>query len=213
MRPAIIARSSYGTVILPAPAPRGEDELRVLRLAERAVVAPERAEVVALLLVEVAAQDPAAVDEVGPEVKQIVLRALRLARPEGHHLHVAARARARHGVLAKAALDLDHAEHELRVEARADRLEVHRAQELLPLLAVGDALLQPAVHLGDPALAVARVPDHQARHRTVPGPGSEPLAHRLGQALVLLRAGPCEGRKSERNRQPPPQRSLPRRSA
>ena len=84
-----------------------------------------------MLAVEVVAQDRAAVAQVG---------ALRgrgsgpgspdLLHPERHHLHVAARARPRHRVLAELALDVDHREHELRIEARAHRLVAHEREEL-----------------------------------------------------------------------------------
>src|SRR5437762_13928383 len=95
--------SSYGAVVFPAPAPCREHQIGIVRLSERAVIPAERAEVVALLQIEVEAQDRAAVGEVGAQVKQIVPRLADQPHPEGHHLHVAARAGARHGVLAKAA--------------------------------------------------------------------------------------------------------------
>src|SRR5438046_7998100 len=95
--------SSYGTGIFPATAPRGEHEVRILRLAERAVVAPQRAEVVSLLQVHVVAQDRAAIGQVGPQVKEIMAGPADELDPERHHLHVAASAGARDRVLAKTA--------------------------------------------------------------------------------------------------------------
>src|SRR3954469_23302212 len=121
--------SSYGTGVFPATAPCREDEIRIFRLAERAVVAAERAKVVALLEVEVIAQDRAAVGQVGTQVKEIMAGPADELHPERHHLHVAAGAGARDRVLAKTAFDLHHTEHELRIEPCARRLVVHGAQE------------------------------------------------------------------------------------
>src|SRR3954465_11255709 len=148
----IMPHSSYGTIVFPSSAPRREHEIGILGLAERAVIAAERAVVVALLDVEVVAQDGAAVGEVRAQVEQIVIGLADHLHPERHHLHVAAGAGTRTRVLAKAALDLDHAHHELRVEPRARRLVVHRAQELEPRLAVGDPPLEAKVHRTQPAL-------------------------------------------------------------
>src|SRR4051812_2994911 len=115
--------------------------------------------------------------------------------PEGHHLHVAARASAGDGVLAKTALYLDHAEHQLRIKPRARRLVVHRAQELQTLLAVRDALLQARVHIGEPALRVARRAKHHLRNAAVRDLLREPHAHRVGERLVVL----CAGKGAERS--------------
>src|SRR6185312_5910868 len=111
----------------------------VLGPAEAAVIAAERAEVIAVLAVEVVAQDRAAVAEVGAQAEEILAAAADQLRPERHYLHVAARAGDRHGVLAKAALVVNDREHELRIEAGARRLVVDGLQEIAPRHRVADA--------------------------------------------------------------------------
>src|SRR4029077_20496834 len=102
------ARRSYGgPIVLPAPAPRRQHEVWILRLSQRTVVAAERAVIVAALHVQIEAQDGAAVGEVGAQVKEIVARLADQLQPDRHHLHVAARAGARDCIFAEAALDLD----------------------------------------------------------------------------------------------------------
>src|SRR5688572_14365856 len=132
-------RSCRGPVVLPTPAPGAEHQLGIARLAEAAVVAAESAPVVAFLDVEVMAQDYATITQVGAQVEKVVGGVADQLHPERHHLQVAAGACPRYRVLAEAALDLQHAEHELRVEPGARRLVVHRAQEPQALLAVGNA--------------------------------------------------------------------------
>src|SRR5947207_5781798 len=77
-------RSRGRPVVLPASLPRREHQARILGAAEAAVVARQRAEVVAVLLVDVVAQDGAAVGEVGAQVEEVVPRLADQLHPEGH---------------------------------------------------------------------------------------------------------------------------------
>src|ERR1041384_1155749 len=113
------ARSRRGPVVFPPALPRREHQAGVLGLAQGAVVAPERPEIVASLHVEIVPQNRAAVSEVCPEMEQVVAGPAEERHPEGHHLHVAARPRPGHGVLAKAAFHLDQAQDELRIEVES----------------------------------------------------------------------------------------------
>src|SRR5258706_4329652 len=79
---------------------RLEYAIRIVGLAERAVVAPEGVGEVALLAVDVVAQDRAAVAQVGAFLEEVLPGLAQLLHPERHHLHEPARARARHRVLA-----------------------------------------------------------------------------------------------------------------
>ena len=103
--------------------------------------------------VEVVAQDHAAEAQVGLHVEQPAGSPSPIsARPERHHLHVAARAGDADRVLAKAAFDLDQAEHQRRVEAGAPALVperlagTRRASACSALL-----LLQALAHRAEPA--------------------------------------------------------------
>ena len=99
--------------------------------AAAAVVAAERQEQVAALEVEVVAQDHAAEAQVGLHVEQPARVAVAdQARPERHHLHVAARAGLADGVLAEPALDLDQPEHQRRLEPGALALVPDGFEEL-----------------------------------------------------------------------------------
>ena len=89
-RPAAPSVSAAGT---PSAAGAREHRVRILGPAAAAVVAAERQEQVAALAVEVVAQDDAAEAQVGLHVEQAAGVAVAdQARPERHHLHVAARA-------------------------------------------------------------------------------------------------------------------------
>src|SRR5678815_668830 len=107
-------RSCRGAVVLPSALPRPKHQIGVFGPAESSVVAPQRPEIVASLHVEIVPQNRAAVSEVCPEMEQVVAGVADELHPEGHDLHVAARARAGHGVLAKAAFHLDQPQDELR---------------------------------------------------------------------------------------------------
>src|SRR6185436_8275269 len=190
-------RSCGGPVVLAAPLPRRQHEARILRAAEAAVVARQRAEVVAVLHVHVVAQDDAAVSEVGAQLEKIILRPADQLDPERHHLHVATRAGNRDGVLAKAALDLDDAEHELRVESGAGRLVLDRAQQLEADLAVGNALLESLFHRRQPAVGVFLGPEMHRRGGARGDLGGKPRTHAVRERLVFLLAGERDGRGSD----------------
>src|SRR5690242_21173639 len=74
-RPAIMPapRSRRGPVVFPSALPRRQHQIGILGLAQRAVVAPERPEIVASLHVEIVPQNGAAVSEVCPEMEQVVV--------------------------------------------------------------------------------------------------------------------------------------------
>src|SRR5262245_31048528 len=180
--------SCGGPVVFPAALPGREHQARVLRAAEAAVVAHERAKIIAVLLVDVVAQDGAAVGDVGAQVEEVVLRRADQLDPERHDLHVAARSRGRHRVLAEGALHLDHAEHQLRVETRARRFGLDGAQQLEALLAVGDALLEALVHRFQPAPRVVLGAEVHPRRGAGGHLRGKPLADAVGEGLVLLLA-------------------------
>jgi hypothetical protein len=77
------------------------------------------------------AQDHAAEAQVGLHVEQAAHIAVAdQARPERHHLHVATRAGAADGVLAKAALHLDQAQHQRRLQPGAAAFVPERFEKL-----------------------------------------------------------------------------------
>ena len=80
-------------------------------------------------------QDHAAKTQVGAQIKQHPgVLGTDQSSPKGHHLHEAARARARNGIATKTTLDLDQAEHQQWIEPGALRLVVERAQKLHPMV-------------------------------------------------------------------------------
>src|SRR4051794_3798391 len=83
-----------GRQVMPVPELAGaEYRVRVLGLAAAAVIAAERHEKVATLAVHIVPQDHATEAQVGLHVEQFAGVAVADdARPERHHLHVAARA-------------------------------------------------------------------------------------------------------------------------
>src|ERR1044071_7614331 len=85
-RPPIMRapRSRGGPVVLPSALPRPEHQVRVLGLAQGAVVAPECPVIVASLHVEIVPQNRAAVSEVCPEMEQVVAGLAEQRHPERH---------------------------------------------------------------------------------------------------------------------------------
>jgi len=174
---------------MPVAFPRAHHEVGILRPAKAAVVAPERAVEVAFFLVEIVAQDDAAKAQVGAQVEQVVVAAADQLGPERHHLHVAHRPGGRHRVLAEVALDLDHAQHELRVEARALCFVVHRDQEFLAPQPVRDAGREALGHGHQPVPGVRLVVEREKGRGFV---GNRPVQrgpHACREGLVSLRAG------------------------
>src|SRR6185436_14675861 len=205
-RPPIMpaARSCGGAVVFPSAPPRPEHQVGVFGPAQGAVVAPERPEIVASLHVEIVPQNRAAVSEVCPEMEQVVVGLAEQRHPERHDLHVAARARAGHGVLAKAAFHLDQPQDELWIEPRTHRLIVDRTQQLHAALAVGHARRQAFFHLVDPALAIFGRAKVQPRRRPVRHHGRQALAHAVGERLVDLvaRMSPERGQQQDQESEP-----------
>jgi hypothetical protein len=158
-------------------------------LVQAAVVACQRARDVAALDVEVVAQDDAAIAQVGAQAEQVVLPRADQAGPERHDLHVAARARARHRILAEPALDVDHAQDELRVEPGALGLVLHRGEEIDARLLVGDVPGEPDRHLVQPLVPLVGGREHQPRAGTIGQRGVHGRLHARGKRLVLLVAG------------------------
>ena len=167
---------------------RAQHRVRIFGAPEAAVVAAERAEVVAVLDVEIVAQDHAAVAQVGAQVEEVVLGAADQPRPERHHLHVAARARDRDRVLLEAALVLDHAEHELRIEPGARRLVVDGGEELAAIRAVVDAVRRAAATFRRPT-ARRRPLGVVGGHRIVGDRALQSRDDRRREPLLDLRAG------------------------
>src|SRR6185295_20005701 len=81
--------SAPRAVVFPGALPCRVHRVRILGPSEAAVVAAERAEEIALLDVEVVAQDDAAIAQVGAQIEKIVARPLEYLGPEWHYLHVA----------------------------------------------------------------------------------------------------------------------------
>ena len=142
-------------------------------------------EIVASLHVEIVPQNRAAVSEVCPEMEQVVVGLAEQRHPERHDLHVAARARAGHGVLAKAAFHLDQPQDELRIEACPQRLVMDRTQQFHAALPLGHARRQALFHLVDPALAVLGRAKVQPGRCLVRHHGGQALAHAVGEGLVV----------------------------
>src|SRR5206468_11542294 len=111
----------------------------------------QRAKQVPFFTIEVVLQDDTAVAKVVAQTEQVIALAADQSHPEGHDLHVASGTRARYGVFAKIALDLDHRQHELWVKPGAVRLEVHSAQELHARLEVAHSRFKALRHFGEPA--------------------------------------------------------------
>src|SRR6218665_374684 len=109
-----------------------------------AVITPQGHEQIPLLAVEIVAQDHAAKAQIGLHVKQLArIPVTDHARPERHHLHVATRAYAGHGKLAKPAFNLDQPEHQRRIQPGALALIPQRLQEIAPYFPFGLAAAQP----------------------------------------------------------------------
>ena len=107
--------------------PCAAHQIRVFGASQAAVVASEGAEEVAFFDVQIMAQDGAAVAQVGPHVEQVVIGGADEFYPEGHDLHVAARASAGHCVFSETGFDLHQAQHQLRVKPGAGRFVVDGA--------------------------------------------------------------------------------------
>jgi hypothetical protein len=71
---ASLGRLGWAGVVAPLVLPGGADHVRVFRLAQAAVVAAKGAVKVALLDIQIVAQDGAAVAQVGAQVEEVVVR-------------------------------------------------------------------------------------------------------------------------------------------
>ncbi|MNT51444.1 hypothetical protein D3C72_1884090 [compost metagenome] len=118
------------------------------------------------------------------------------ARPEWHHLHVAARAGQRDGVFAEGRLDLDQAQHEGRFQARAARFIPYGFQEFRAQLGVRQLALQARRHLRQPLLIALQVGGRGKfglRRAFVANRMRQGQADGVGQRLLLLVAGLRQG--------------------
>ena len=112
-----------------------------------------------------------------------------LAYPKGHHLHVAASAGSGNGVLAKVALILDQAEHELRVESGARRFVLHAHQEIASGWPVRHSGGKTRRHVCEPGPPFDVGGEHEARRRIVAHRAMKRILHVGGEALLELSAG------------------------
>ena len=155
-RSARISRSARRTSS--ARATSREHRVRILGLAEAAVITAERAEVVALLDVQVVAQDHAAVAQVGAQAEQVVAAARSISTPVRTASPACSRARRPCDTAYLRKPDSTSITPSTSCGSRpgARRLVLHGLQQLDALLAIGDALAQPLGHLVHPAMTVDR---------------------------------------------------------
>ena len=131
---------------------RCENGIGILWFAARAVVAAQGHEHVAAFAIQVVAQDDAAKAQVGLHVKEFAGVAVADdAGPEGHDLHVAARADDGDGVFAKAAFYLDEAQHERGFQPGAAGFVPDGLQKVHAAVEVGHALVEAVAHGREPA--------------------------------------------------------------
>jgi hypothetical protein len=186
---------------MPVALPGAHDLRRIFSFPEAAVVAAQRAVEVAVLHVQVMAQDDAAVAQVGAQMEQVVVAPPDERDPERHHLHESAGARAGNRVLAEIALDLDQAEHELRIEASPLRLVMDRHQEFLALEAIDHARSEPLRHGGEPEPRLRFRGEREERNGMIGDGLVERGAHARRQRLIDLRSGVDHPRRRQEERQ------------
>src|SRR3989442_550640 len=189
---------SQGKLALVAPhaAPGADHHVGIFGLAQRSVIATQRAKQVPFFTIEVVLQDDTAVAKVVAQTEQVIALAADQSHPEGHDLHVASGTRARYGVFAKIALDLDHRQHELWVKPGAVRLEVHGAQELHARLEVWHSRFQAMRHFGEPVDRRLRIGKGMTRRRLVRDRRLQARPYLDGERFVDL--GSCESKARER---------------
>ena len=130
--------------------PGAADHIRILGLAQAAVVAAQGTEKVAVLDVQIVAEDGAAIAQIGAHFEQAVIRPTDQTDPERHHLHIAAGPGGGYRIFAKAAFDLDQAQHQLRIEAGAGGFVMDRAEKIQAVVLFRDVLLEAGRHGGQP---------------------------------------------------------------
>src|SRR5207248_3328133 len=138
---------------------------------------------------EVKPQDRAAVAKVRPQVEQVVIRISDQLDPEGHDLHVAARARARHGVFSEIAFVLDQGDHELRIESGPRRFVLNGDKEIATHLRVGYLAGEPRGHVRQPRRGLEVGGEYEARSRIVAHAAMERRLHLGGERFLELRTG------------------------
>src|SRR3954462_4400001 len=92
---------------------------------------------------QVMAQDRAAITQVGTQIEQVLLAIPDKLYPERHDLHISACTGFRDGVFAESAFDLNHAEHELRIEAGPRTLILHGTKKVVGGGLLGNMFLEP----------------------------------------------------------------------
>ena len=97
---------------------------------------------IALLDVQVMAQDGAAVAQVDAQVEQVVFCGTDFLHPERHHLHVAVCARTGNSVFIETTLHFNQAQHQFGFKAGTGSFVMHRTQEIEARLGIGDAFPQ-----------------------------------------------------------------------
>jgi len=174
---------------VPCVAPGADHQVGIFGPAERSVVTTQRAKQVPFLTIEVVLQDDAAVAKVVAQTEQVIALAADQSHPEGHDLHVPSGTRARYGVFAKIALDLNHRQHELRIKPGVAGFEVYRAQELHARLEMGHSLFQSRGHISEPVDRRPRIGKSMARRRPVRDRRLQVRPHLGGERLVDLGSG------------------------
>jgi len=176
-------------LVVPHAAPGADHPVGKFWLAEGSVVATQRAKQVPFLAIEIVLQDDAAVAKVVAQTEEVIALAADQSHPEGHDLHVASGTRARHGVFAKIALDLNHRQHELRIKPGAHSFEVHRSQELHARLEIGHPRFQALRHFGEPVDRRFPTGKGMARRGLVRDRRLQVRAHLGGERFVDLGSG------------------------
>src|SRR5436309_11799236 len=174
----------------PVTLPRRENGIGIFGSAEATVVASERTEDVAVLLVEIATQDEAAITKVRAQAEQIVLRVSDELHPERHHLHVAASARDRNRVFAKVAFVLNEPEDQLRIEPGACGFVLHRDQKITSSGPIRYARRKAPRHLREPRVGLARGREQQMRRGIIRDRSMQRCLHARRQRFLHLHASP-----------------------
>ena len=199
-------------IVVPAALPGREHRVRILRPATAAVVAAERHEQVALLDVEVVAQDHSSRSAgwsacgTGGVVRRRRSAGSRTASPACSRARRRPRSRT-----CETAFDLDQAEHQRRIEPRARRL-VSRVSRNSTRAPCRHAVLQAFRHLAEPARYAMRSSMSRNRLRR-PAVGDRPAsATRTASASGSSFCAPARASFGSSARDPAPSRTTPPRS-
>ena len=130
-------------------------------------------------------------------MKQIVIARAYGSGPEGHHLHVAARADMRHGIFPEAALHLDQTQHHVRIQSGTGRLVMHRTEEVFTIVLVRHPFGQTLRHLAQPGFPFLTRGEHRTGNGLIGHGALQYRLHTGGKTLFCLRSGVGEGGKAE----------------